>query len=106
MPLGSRYGDIEQPPLFFQILVGNERVNRWELSVHDPNDKHTLPLKPLGGMDRGQYESFVIAIGRLDARCAPVRRLQREVGQKSFDPLVPLRDRLQMIQISRALGIV
>ena len=83
MPLGSCYGHIKQPPFFFQFLVSNKRIDRREPAIHYPNDEHTLPLQPFCRMDRGQHQSLIIAIGCIHIDSTAIRRLQREIRQRT-----------------------
>ncbi len=73
MPLGSRHGHIKKPPLFLQFIVGKKGIGGRKPAVDHPDHKDTLPLQPLRGMNRREYEPFIIAIGRYREKRAAVR---------------------------------
>ena len=57
-------------------------------------------------MDRREHKPFIIAIKRFDVHGTPIRRLQRQVGEKFIDALIALGNCVEMIEISRALRVI
>ncbi len=106
MPFGSRDGHIEEPPFFFQFILGEKGIGRWKPAVDHPDDKHALPLQPLCGMDRRKHKTFIITIKRFHVHGTPIRRLQREISKKLVNTLIALGNRMEVIEISRALRVI
>ena len=57
-------------------------------------------------MNRREHQPFIIAIRRFDIHRTPVRRFQRQIGKKFIDAMVPFGNRMEMVEIPRALRVI
>src|SRR5881396_3706670 len=99
-------GDVEEAALLLQLVVGGHRIDGRELAVQRPDDEDAVPFEPLGGMDGGQDQPLVVLVLRLDVEHALVGRLQRQVRQERLQLAVARGDRVEVLHILDALGIV
>src|SRR5207245_6165209 len=99
-------GDVEQAALLLEFVVGAHRIDGRELAVQRPDDEDAVPFQPFGGMDGGQDQSLVVPVLRLDVEHALVGRLQRQVRQEGLQLAVARGDRVEVLHVLDALGIV
>src|SRR3989454_2429088 len=99
-------GDVEQAALFLELVVGGHRIDGRELAVQRPDDEDAVPFEPFGGMDGGQDQPLVVPVLRLDVEHALVGWLQRQVRQEGLQLAVARGDRVEVLHILDALGIV
>src|SRR3989442_1137592 len=99
-------GDVEQAALLLELIVGSHRIDGRELAVQRPDDEDAVPFEPFGGMDGGQDQPLVVPVLRLDVEHALVGRLQRQVRQEGLQLAVARGDRVEVLHVLDALGIV
>src|SRR5437870_7709563 len=99
-------GDVEEAALLLQFVVGSHRIDGRELAIQRPDDEDAVPFEPLGGMDGGQDQPLVVPVLRLDVEHTLIGRLQRQVCQEGLQLAVARGDRVEMLHILDALGIV
>src|SRR5256885_2518867 len=87
--LRSGDGDVEEAALLLQFVVGGHRIDRRELAVQRPDDEDAVPFEPLGGVDGGQDQPFVVPVLRLDVEHALIgRRTDRKSTRLNSSHLV------------------
>src|SRR2546428_6378005 len=99
-------GDVEEAAFLLKVVVGRHRIDGRELAVQRPDDEDAVPFEPLGGMDGGQNQLLVVLVLRLDVEHALIGRLQRQVRQEGLQLAVARGDRVEVLHVLDALGIV
>src|SRR5207244_1583153 len=95
-------GDVEQPPLLLDLLVGAGGKIGGNAAVDRVEHEYRGPFLPFGGMDGREDEIILVEQRRAGQIARRVRRIEGELGQELLARDVAGRDLLELDEIGAA----